>query len=92
MWDYSGAAQAAMADHESLGLLTLIAFIVVTVLRLIVARLGRKDKKTSIGFFRLLALAAALGGLILLVSTAHKGGNLVYQHGMGVAVFEELEP
>ena len=44
MWDASGAAQAAMADHESLGLLTLIAFTVVTVLRVVVARRSRRDK------------------------------------------------
>lgn len=92
MWDASGAAQAAMADHESLGLLTLIAFTVVTVLRVVVARTSRRDKVTRFATLRLLALAAALAALILLVSTAHKGGELVYGHGMGVTVTEELEP
>lgn len=92
MWDASGAAQAAMADHESLGLLTLIVFTAVTTLRLIVVRLGREDKRTTIGLFRLLAVVAALAGLFFLVSAAHKGGELVYQHGLGVAVSDELEP
>ena len=61
-------------------------------LRLIVAFLGRKDKRTRVGFFRLLALAGALGGLFVLAATAHQGGELVYQHGLGVMVSEELEP
>ena len=69
-------------------------------MRLLVSHLGRKDKRISIGFFRLVALGAALTAQILLATTAHLGGALVYRHGVGVDAtpvspadpVDELEP
>jgi uncharacterized membrane protein len=78
-----GEAGAVLADHADLGLLTLVAYTIVTVLRVIVTRLGRDDKRITLGFFRLLALVASAAALVLLVQTADRGGALVYQHGVG---------
>ncbi len=85
MWTVSGAAQEALADHESGALLTLAAFAVVTVLRWTVSWLGRRDRRIQVGFFRLVALVAAAAAAVLLVQTARLGGELVYTHGLGVA-------
>jgi uncharacterized membrane protein len=84
MWRFSGAAQAAMADHEDLALLTLAAFCGITLLRVTASWLSRHDRVVPIGFFRLLAVSAALAGTLLLLVTAHHGGRLVFRYGMGV--------
>lgn len=83
MWKVSGDAQAVMADHQDLGLLTLLAYCIVTLLRTIVTWLAREDWKIKFGFFRLLALMASAAALVLLVLTADLGGALVYRHGVG---------
>ena len=76
-------AGAVLADHGDLGLLTLIAYGLVTGLRAIVSWLGREDWRIKVGFFRLLALIASVSALVLLVLTADRGAALVYQHGVG---------
>jgi uncharacterized membrane protein len=80
----SASAEAVLANHEDLAKLTLIAFSIVAVLRLLVSWIGRRDRQVRVGFFRLVALAAALAALLLLVATADRGGALVYRHGLGV--------
>lgn len=84
MWKIAGEAQATMADHQDLGLLTLLAYCIVTLLRTLVTWLARDDWRIKLGFFRLLALVASVAALVLLVVTADLGGALVYRHGMGV--------
>ncbi len=84
MWRYSGAAQADLADHQDLGLITLVAFAAIALIRVLASWLARHDRVVPIGFFRLLALVAALGGVLLLAVTADHGGRLVFRHGMGV--------
>jgi len=83
MWKTAGEAQAVMADHQDLGLLTLLAYCIVTLLRAIVTWLSREDWKIKVGFFRLLAMVASASAFILLVLAADLGGALVYRHGMG---------
>jgi uncharacterized membrane protein len=78
-------AGAVLADHGDLGLLTLIAYGIVTSLRAIVSWLGREDWRIKVGFFRLLALIASASALVLLALTADRGAALVYQHGVGQA-------
>ena len=84
MVNVAGHAQAVLADHEALAELSLFAFGGVTVLRLLVSWLSRRDDRIHIGLFRLVALAAALAAQLLLVAIADRGGALVYRHGMGV--------
>ncbi|PWB67406.1 MAG: hypothetical protein C3F15_17975 [Holophagae bacterium] len=76
-------AGAVLADHGDLGLLTLIAYGLVTGLRAIVSWLGREDWRIKVGFFRLLALLASASALVLLMLTVDRGAELVYQHGVG---------
>lgn len=83
MWQFPPEAQAVLADHHDLGLLTLLAYCIVTVLRGIVTWLAREDWRIKLGFFRLLALVASSAALILLALTADRGGALVYRYGMG---------
>jgi uncharacterized membrane protein len=86
MWETAGPAQAVLADHQDLALLTLISYCVVTVLRSIVTWLGREDWRIKLGFFRLLALVASAAALVLLLQTANHGGSLVYRYGLGTSV------
>ena len=92
--EISPAAESALADHENLAVLTLIALAVVSLARLTVSWLARDDRRIKIGIYRMAALPVALAGLILLGFTADRGGRLVYGHGLGVKmeVVEELEP
>ena len=82
--DLSATTEAAVADHEDMALLTLLAFVGIALLRLLVTWLARDDRRISPGIFRLVALPAALTGLVLLALTADLGGSLVFQHGVGV--------
>ncbi len=86
MWSMPGPAQAALSEHQDLGLQTMAAAIVLTAFRLFVAWLARKDQRTPLGLFRVIAIAAALGVVFLAGVTADHGGALVYRHGMGVGV------
>ena len=91
MWQSTGAAQKAMADHEQLALLTLVAYVAITLLRLMVSWLARRDRVIPIGIFRLLAVIAAMAGIVLLALTADYGGSLVYRHGLGVERIQAVE-
>jgi uncharacterized membrane protein len=82
--DISPSAESALADHESMAIVTLIALAVATVARLWVSWLARNDRRIGIGFFRLAAIPLALVALVLLALTADLGGGLVYRHGLGV--------
>jgi uncharacterized membrane protein len=84
MWTFSGEAQAVMADHEDLALLTLVSFSLITLLRIVASWLSRRDLVVPIGFVRLTAMIGAVAGMVLLLVTADHGGRLVYRHGMGV--------
>lgn len=84
MWSMPGAAQAALSEHQDLGLYTMAATIVMTAFRLFVAWLSRKDTRTQLGLFRLAAIVASFAVVFLAGLTADHGGALVYQHGMGV--------
>ncbi|MFV2071330.1 MAG: DUF2231 domain-containing protein [Thermoanaerobaculales bacterium] len=81
----SPAVEAAVADHHDLAFITLLAFVAITLLRLLVTWLARDDRRIRLGIFRLVALPTALAGLLLLALTADHGGGLVYRHGVGVA-------
>ena len=82
--EISPAAESAVADHEDLATLTLIALAIVSLVRLWVSWLSRDDRRIRVGLFRLVAIPVALVGLALLASTADRGGTLVYGHGLGV--------
>jgi uncharacterized membrane protein len=80
------AAEATVADHASLAMMTLIAATAVAFFRLWVSWLSRNDRLISLGVFRLAALPMAIVALVLLALTADKGGSLVYGHGLGVTM------
>ncbi len=84
MWSMPGPAQAALSEHQDLGLQTMAAMLVLLAFRLFVAWLARKDQRTSLGVFRVAAIVAAFAVVVLAGVTADHGGALVYQHGMGV--------
>ena len=82
--DLSPAVESALADHENLAVLTLVALSVVCLVRLAVSWLARNDRRINVGIFRLLAIPVALAGLAMLALTADRGGKLVFTHGVGV--------
>jgi len=82
----TGIAQGVLADHEDLALLTLWAWSGAVVLRLFVTWLGRDDLEVQLGIFRLAALVLVFGAAALLVLTAFHGGQLVFNHGIGVSI------
>ena len=58
--DLSTAAESALADHEDIALLTLMALAAVTLARVGVAWLARHDRRVTIGVFRLAAIPIAI--------------------------------
>ncbi len=82
----TGIAQGVLADHQDLALLSLIAWSAAIALRLFVSWLGRHDLEVQLGIFRLASLVLVFGGVFLLVMTAYHGGQLVYDHGVGVSL------
>jgi len=86
MWSMPGPAHAALSEHQDLGLQTMAAAIALTAFRLFVAWLARKDQRTPLGLFRMIAIFAAFAVVFLAGVTADHGGALVYRHGMGVDV------
>jgi uncharacterized membrane protein len=84
MAEVEAVAQVAVGQHEKLALVTLTAFGGVTVLRFLVSWLARGDDRLTLGFFRLVALIAALAAQVVLFVTADSGGALVYRYGLGV--------
>ena len=89
----SPATESALADHENLAVLTLIALSIVSLVRLTVSWLARYDRRINVGIFRLAAIPVVLAGLVMLALTADRGGKLVYRYGVGVTseVVETLE-
>jgi uncharacterized membrane protein len=89
--DLSPNAESALADHEGMALVALIALAIATAARLLVSWLARDDRRISIGFFRLTAIPMALVALALLALTADRGGSLVYSYGLGVSVEQQID-
>jgi uncharacterized membrane protein len=87
----SASAESAVADHQSIAIVTLIALAIATLARFWVSWLARDDRRISIGFFRLTAVPLAVVALAFLALTADRGGRLVYGHGLGVQT-EQAEP
>ncbi len=81
-----GIAQGVLADHQDLALLSLYAWSAALVLRLYVTWIGRHDLEVQLGIFRLAALVLSLAAATLLVLTAYHGGQLVFDHGLGVSI------
>ncbi len=88
--DLSPSTESAIADHENLAALTLIALSIVSLVRLTVSWLARYDRRINLGIFRLVAIPVTLAGLVMLALTADRGGNLVYRHGVGVTVQHDV--
>ena len=82
----TGIAQGVLADHHDLALLTISSWGAALALRLFVSWLGRDDLEVQLGIFRLAALVLVFGAAALLVLTAFHGGQLVYDHGVGVSL------
>ena len=75
-----GFADSLIEQHEGLGVASAVIFAVLALLRFGAARFsvpltGRRGW---------LALALTGAGLLLLLTTAYHGGQLVYQHGVNV--------
>ena len=75
-----GMAQPVLGEHWDWALRTVWFFAIVTVVRLVLLRPSRRDPGLTI------IAAVALAGLVgigLLLETGDRGGQLVYQHGVG---------
>jgi hypothetical protein len=75
-------AEPVLKEHWDWALRTVWFFTVVTVVRLVLLRPGRREPAVA------LVAALALVGLVgigLLLETGDRGGRLVYQHGVGIA-------
>jgi len=79
-----GIAQGVLADHHDLALLSLGVWSGALALRLFVAWIGRDDLEVQLGIFRLAALVLSFAAATLVVLTAYHGGQLVFDHGVGV--------
>ena len=75
------AAQTIQTDHADLALATLSLFTALTIVRLVLMRLGRPGKSTV----RILSTVAGLVGVGLVTLTGDLGGRMVFGHGVGVA-------
>jgi uncharacterized membrane protein len=89
--DLSVSAESAVADHEGSATITLIALVIVTLVRLWVSWLSRNDRRISFGIFRIAAIPVVLVAVALLALTADRGGRLVYGHGLGVSQHQKAE-
>jgi len=72
-------AELTMSKHSDMALYTVLFFSIYTILRLILQKKIDPENK----FLRLAALAVALAGIFLLISTADLGGKLVFKYGVG---------
>jgi uncharacterized membrane protein len=79
-----GVAQGILADHEDLALLTLWVTAAAVILKVFVTWLGRDDLEVRLGIFRLISLVVVFGSAAMVILTAYHGGQLVYDHGVGV--------
>jgi uncharacterized membrane protein len=75
-----GMAFPVLEQHENWALATTILFVLVSLLRLWVARRVDPVPRT----LRVLLAAAAVLALMSLVGTAERGARLVFQYGVGV--------
>ncbi len=66
-------------SHETFAKLTGITFLIVLIIKVILARTGKLNTKTN-----LIAFLISLIGLFFLIQTGLKGGELVYKHGVGI--------
>jgi len=82
----TGAAQGVLAEHESLALITLGGAGAALLTKLLVTWLGRHDLRVQVGIFRLAALILIYGTVFVLALTAYHGGQLVFDHGVGVSL------
>ena len=82
----TGVAQGVLADHADLALLTLWATGAAVILRLFVTWLGRDDLEVNLGIFRLASLVVVFGAAAMVILTAYHGGQLDYDHGIGVSL------
>jgi len=78
----AGIAESLIELHETLGLATLGIFGILLLSRLLLR--NQLTPKTAIPYF----LVAAIG-LGTLSATGHFGGDLVYEHGAGVATIHQ---
>ena len=77
---FPGMAQAVVKEHWDWAFRTVWFFSIATVVRLVLLRPSRRDPSPAI------VAALALVGLVgigLLIETGDRGGQLVYQHGVG---------
>ncbi|CUT04408.1 DUF2231 domain-containing protein [Candidatus Chrysopegis kryptomonas] len=66
-------------SHETFAKLTGITFLIVLIVKVILAKTGKLNTKTN-----LIAFLISLIGLYFLIQTGLKGGELVYKHGVGI--------
>jgi uncharacterized membrane protein len=78
-----GMAHAAVKEHWDWAFRTVWFFGILTVARLVLLWRIRSDPRPAI--IAALTLAGLLGG-VLLAETGDRGGRLVYQHGVGIAL------
>ena len=84
--EVEGAAFAVLTSHEDWGLATMVFFLVFSGLRLGAAWRRVDQKRWAAG---VLAIMGGVGVGMLAV-TADRGGELVFRHGAGVAVVQEM--
>ncbi len=76
-----GMAHPILQEHWNWALATTVGFGLVAVLRL----WTELQRQVPSRWLRIVTFAAAAVALGLLVETGHRGGRLVYEHGVGVA-------
>lgn len=81
--EHDAASHAAMADHRNWATATFILFMLLAGWNALRTRAGRSHGKTFVP----LLLAAQL----MLLSTAWRGGELVYRYGLGVLSLPQAE-
>lgn len=84
-------ALGVLSSHEDLALWTAWVVGIVALGRVMVAALDGHRERLGRVPLRAALLAVALVGTALLFATAYRGGELVFQHGVGVAAVPALE-
>ena len=80
----SADVERLVGEHSDWAFLTLLMIVGITLLRFDVAWRDRREPLLRVTRARFLALALALGGQWVLVETAYRGAQLVYEHGVAV--------
>lgn len=78
------ATAALVANHGDWAFATVVLFFLVAILRVEAAWRDRESPAPRINRARLLALPVALAAEACLLTTAGRGGELVFRHGVGV--------